>query len=61
MLQVGGGELILILLIAFLVVGPRDLPKLAGKMGSMVRTVRNVISEARKEIEGDQDTENDLK
>ncbi len=56
MLHVGGGELVLILLVAFLVVGPDDLPKLARKMGSMVRTVRNVISEARKEMEDDQDT-----
>ena len=61
MLHVGGGELLLILLIAFLVVGPGDLPKLARKMGGMVRTVRDVISEAGKELEDDQDTGNDLR
>ena len=37
------------LLIAFLVVGPKDLPKVARWLGRMVRKMRLMIREVKKE------------
>ena len=47
--NIGFSELILVLLIAFLVVGPRDLPKVARWLGRMVRKMRQMIREVKKE------------
>ncbi|MCH5288118.1 MAG: twin-arginine translocase TatA/TatE family subunit [Christensenellaceae bacterium] len=42
-------ELILLLLIAFVVVGPQDLPKVARALGRVVRYLRNLIREIKRE------------
>ena len=47
--NIGFSELILVLLIAFLVVGPKDLPKVARWLGRMVRKMRLMIREVKKE------------
>lgn len=49
MFNIGGAELILILLIAFVVVGPKDLPKIARALGRFVRYLRAMIEEVKKE------------
>ena len=49
MFNIGGGELILILLIAFVVVGPKDLPKVARALGRFVRYIKAMIEEVKKE------------
>ena len=54
------------LLIAFLVVGPKDLPKVARWLGRMVRKMRQLIREVKKETGWDElekefkDTKSDL-
>ncbi len=48
MFTVGIGELIIILLIAFLVVGPKDLPKIARTVAKAIKKVK-LISEDLKE------------
>ncbi|MCL2170011.1 MAG: twin-arginine translocase TatA/TatE family subunit [Defluviitaleaceae bacterium] len=45
MLQIGGGQFFLLLLIAFLIVGPKDLPKIAKAIGRAVRYVRDLITD----------------
>lgn len=42
-------ELILILLVAFLVVGPKDLPKVARALARFVKYVRGFIDEIKEE------------
>ena len=49
MFNIGFSELIIVLLIAFLVVGPKDLPKVARWLGRMVRKLRQMIQEVKKE------------
>lgn len=49
MFNIGFSELILILLVAFVIVGPRDLPKVARALGRGVKWVKNFIREFQEE------------
>ena len=49
MFNIGFSELILILLVAFVIVGPRDLPKVAAALGRGVRTIRQFMREFQEE------------
>ena len=49
MFNIGFAELILILMIAFIVVGPKDLPKIARALGRFVRYVRGMVEEVKRE------------
>ena len=49
MFNIGGAELIVILLIAFVVVGPKDLPKIARALGRFVRYIRSIVEEVKRE------------
>ncbi len=60
MFNIGFAELILILLIAFVVVGPKDLPKVARALGRFVRYIRNMIEEVKRES-GLDEVEKELK
>ena len=66
MFSLGSGELLLILLVALIIVGPKDLPKVARKLGIWYRKARDMyrefkketgLDEAEKEIRG---TQNEL-
>lgn len=54
------------LLVAFLVVGPKDLPRVARWLGRMVRKIRQLIREVKKETGWDElekefkDTKSDM-
>lgn len=52
--NIGFAELLLVLLIAFLVVGPKDLPKVARWLGRMVKKLRLLIREVKKETGWDE-------
>lgn len=49
MFNIGFAELILILLVAFVIVGPRDLPKIAAALGRGVRTLKQFMREFQDE------------
>lgn len=49
MFNIGFSELLLILLVAFVVVGPRDLPKIARALGRGVKTVKAFVKEFQEE------------
>lgn len=49
MFNIGASELILLLLIAFIVVGPKDLPKVARSLGKAVRSIRSMVAEVKRE------------
>ena len=57
MFNIGFAELILVLLVAFLVVGPKDLPKVARWLGRMVKRVRQLIRELKEEVGWDELTQ----
>lgn len=54
MFNIGAGELILVLLVAFLVVGPKDLPKVARWLARQLKSLRRLIREVRKETGWDE-------
>lgn len=60
MFNIGASELIIILLIAFLVVGPKDLPKVGRALGRMVRQAKAMVEEIKQES-GLEEMEKDLK
>lgn len=49
MFNIGFSELILILLVAFVIVGPRDLPKVARSLGRGVRWIKKFWKEFQDE------------
>lgn len=54
MFNIGFSELILILLVAFVIVGPKDLPKVARTLGGWVRKARLMFNEFKTEMELDE-------
>lgn len=66
MFNIGASELILILLVAFLIVGPKDLPKVARAIGRGVRSLKAMFDDFKSEtglddtIEDIKDTQRDL-
>ncbi len=60
MFNIGFSEVILILLVAFIIVGPKDLPRVARALGRGVRFLRNMFDDFKQEMELD-DTIEDLK
>lgn len=58
--NIGASELIVILLIAFLVVGPKDLPKVGRALGRAVRQAKRMVEELKRES-GLEEMQNDLK
>ena len=49
MFNIGFSELLLVLLVAFLVVGPKDLPMVARWLGRTVKKSRRLLNEIKKE------------
>lgn len=49
MFSVGFSELILIMVIAYVIVGPQDLPKIARWLGRVVKKSRLILSEFKKQ------------
>ena len=54
MFSVGFSELLLILIIAYVFVGPQDLPKVTRWLARALKRIRQLISEAKKEINWEQ-------
>src|SRR2546421_5235198 len=50
MLNVGWGEVLVILLIALLVVGPKKLPELSRSLGKGLREFRRITGEAQQQL-----------
>jgi sec-independent protein translocase protein TatB len=60
MFNIGFGEIILILLVAFFIVGPKDLPKVARALARFIKQIKKMYAEF-KEAMGLDDVLEDLK
>ena len=61
MFNIGFEELILILLVAFVIVGPKDLPKVARAIGRFVKMLKQMYEDFKEEtINEFQDASRDL-
>jgi Tat protein translocase TatB subunit len=60
MFNIGPFELIVILLVALLVVGPARLPEMGRNVGKSLRELRRAQDEVRRSLELDLDEDDDL-
>ena len=49
--QIGWSELLVVIIIAILVIGPKDLPVVLKKIGSTVKKIKSYVSNIQDEIE----------
>ena len=56
MFNIGFAELVVVLMVAFLIVGPKDLPKVARWLARLVKGIRKFISDVKKETGWDEMT-----
>ena len=61
MFGVGTSELIIILMIALLILGPKEIPKIARTLGRGMREIQRAKDELRKNIEFEDDTASEIK
>jgi Tat protein translocase TatB subunit len=54
-LDMGGGEIALIALVIFIVLGPDKIPEMARKFGKAMRFVRTATNDIKREINIDED------
>jgi Tat protein translocase TatB subunit len=51
MFGLGGGELILVAVLAILLIGPKDLPKVAQSLGKWVRQFKGAVQDFKDTVE----------
>ncbi len=49
--QIGWSELLVVIIIAILVIGPKDLPVVLKKIGSTVKKIKSYVSNIQDDIE----------
>lgn len=52
--KIGWSELLIIVIIAAIVLGPEKLPELGHALGKMIRSVKKYVNEAAEELGGDE-------
>ena len=50
-MSIGIGELVIIFLVLFVIVGPEDIPKIGKKLGSIYKEGKKILNDMREEIE----------
>ncbi|MBQ6174003.1 MAG: twin-arginine translocase subunit TatB [Clostridia bacterium] len=53
-MNIGFAELLLILIVAYVIVGPKDLPKVARWLARLVKKARQLLREVREEVGWDE-------
>lgn len=61
MFGIGTGELIVILLIAIIVLGPKEIPRIARTLGRGMREIQRAKDELKKNIEFEDDDFNEIR
>ena len=59
MFGLGGGEIFIIALLAILLIGPKDLPKLAQQIGRWYRQFKNAVQDVKSTVEKEVSLEED--
>ena len=54
--QIGWFEILIIVVIAVLVIGPKDFPIVLNKIGTWMRNIRSYFSEIQKDVSNIKDT-----
>ena len=49
-MNIGAAEILLVLLVAFVIVGPKDLPKVARALARFVKYIRAMVAEVKREV-----------
>ncbi|MAK12402.1 MAG: twin-arginine translocase subunit TatB [Candidatus Pelagibacter sp.] len=59
--QIGWSELLVIIILAVLIIGPKDMPKVLRKIAGSIKKIKSYISNIQDDIENsvDLDTENE--
>ena len=55
--QIGWSELLVIIVLAILIIGPKDFPVVVKKIGSYVKKIKSYITEIQDDIENVTDIE----
>lgn len=55
LLDISGGELLIIALVIFIILGPDKMPEMARKFGKAMRFVRKATDDIKREINIDED------
>lgn len=50
-MSIGIGEIVIILLVAFVFVGPGNLPKIAKTTGKLVNKYKTILKDAKEEMD----------
>lgn len=49
-MNIGAAEILVVLLVAFVIVGPKDLPKVARALARFVKYIRAMVAEVKREV-----------
>ena len=59
--QIGWSELIVIVVLAILIIGPKDIPVVLKKIGSSVKKIKSYVSNIQDDIENSIELESEIK
>ncbi len=58
--QIGWSELLVIVILAVLIIGPKDMPVVLKKIASSVKKIKSYISNIQDDIEHSVDVDNEI-
>jgi len=58
--QIGWSELLVIIVLAVLIIGPKDLPVVVRKIASSMKKIKSYISNIQEDIENSVDLETEI-
>lgn len=58
--QIGWSELLVIVILAVLIIGPKDLPVVVKKIASSVKKIKSYVSNIQEDIENSVDLEAEI-
>ena len=59
--QIGWSELLVIVILAVLIIGPKDMPVVLKKIASSVKKIKSYISNIQDDIEQSVDVDNEIR
>lgn len=59
MFGLGGGELILVVLLAIVLIGPKEMPKIAHQLGKWTRQIKLALQDIKSTVEKEITLEDD--